>query len=342
MVLRSLAPHHPVPAVYDVCAVGNAIVDIIADCEDSFLKEQGITKGAMTLIDEERAEYLYKNIGPAIEMSGGSVANTCSGVAGLGGSPAYIGKVRDDQLGKIFCHDMQAAGVHFSTPLAQDGPSTARCMILVTPDAQRSMNTYLGACVDLSPADIDQHLVANAQVTFLEGYLFDKPKAKEAFRVAGKMAHDAGRRIALTLSDAFCVDRHRESFLTFVREEVDILLANEFELMALYQLPTFEEALEAARSECGIVVGTRSEKGAVIVSGSQTVPIEAEKVPQVVDTTGAGDLFAAGFLFGLTHGHDLAVSGGLGAVLASEVISHYGPRPQKDLKALVRSKGVSV
>ncbi len=342
MIFNPASSRHPIPAIYDVCAIGNAIVDVIADCDDAFLKEQGIAKGAMTLIDEERADYLYKNSGPAVEVSGGSVANTVAGIAGLGGRPGYIGKVRNDQLGEIFRHDLQASGVHFSTAPSAQGPSTARCLILVTPDAQRSMNTYLGACVDLSPEDVDPKLVANAQVTFLEGYLFDKPTAKEAFRLAGKIAHDAGRRVALTLSDTFCVDRHRESFRTFVRDEVDILLANEYELMALYQLPTFEEALVAAQAECGIVVGTRSEKGAVVASGQEQIAIAAEPVAQVVDTTGAGDLFAAGFLFGVTHGHDLSVSGALGAIAAAEVISHYGPRPQKDLKALVLSKGVSI
>lgn len=339
MVIRTLPPH-PVPAIYDVCAVGNAIVDVITDCDEAFLESYGITKGAMTLIDETRADFLYKNIGPGIEMSGGSAANTVAGIAALGGRPTYIGKVKDDQLGSIFRHDMRASGVHYPTNPSTTGPSTARCLILVTPDAQRSMNTYLGACVELSSDDIDAQLVANAEITFLEGYLFDKPKAQEAFHVAARIAHEAGRRLSLTLSDTFCVDRHRTGFLELVRDDVDVLIANEFELMALYELPTFEEAMAVARTQCSIVVGTRSEKGAVIMSGDQTHMIEAEYVPNVVDSTGAGDLFAAGLLYGLTHGQDLPTAGRIGAIAAAEVISHYGPRPQRDLKDLVREKGI--
>lgn len=341
MVIRTLSPH-PVPAIYDVCAVGNAIVDIIADCEDAFLDSYGITKGAMTLIDEARADFLYGQIGPAIEMSGGSAANSVAGIAALGGTPTYIGKVKDDQFGGIFRHDMRASGVHYPTKASIDGPATARSLILVTADAQRSMNTYLGACVDLSAQDIDAQLVANAQVTFLEGYLFDKPKAQEAFHVAAKISHDAGRRLALTLSDTFCVDRHRDGFLELVRDEVDILIANEFELMSLYQVPTFEEAIAIARTQCSIAVGTRSEKGAVIACGSDLLMIEAEPVANVLDSTGAGDLFAAGLLFGVTHGQDMATSGRIGALAAAEVISHYGPRPQRDLKEFVRAKGIKI
>lgn len=338
----SMQPSHPVPAVYDVCAVGNAIVDIIADCDDAFLEAYGITKGAMTLIDEARAAFLYKNIGPAIEMSGGSAANTAAGVASLGGTPTYIGKVRNDEFGSIFRHDMRASGVHYPTPAATEGLSTARCIILVTPDAQRSMSTYLGVCAELTPQDVDPHLVANAQLTYLEGYLFDKPKAQEAFYVAAKVAHEAGRKLVLTASDTFCVDRHRDGLTKLVKEEVDYLIANEYELMSLYQVATFEEAIAQARQQCEIVVGTRSEKGAVIANGDETYVIEADKVSCVVDSTGAGDLFASGFLFGMTHGLDVATSGKIGAIVAGEVISHYGPRPQKDLKELVRSKGISI
>ena len=341
MVIRTL-PDHPVPAIYDICAVGNAIVDVIADCDDAFLDSYGITKGAMTLIDEARADFLYTNIGPGIEMSGGSAANSMAGMAALGGTPTYIGKVKDDQFGGIFRHDMRASGVHFPTPPSASGPSTARSFILVTPDAQRSMNTYLGACVDLSVDDIDPQLVANAKVTFLEGYLFDKPKAQEAFRVAAKIAHDAGRQLSLALSDTFCVDRHRDGFLELVRDDVDILIANEFELMGLYQVSTFEDAMAAARAQCSIVVGTRSEKGAVLASGETIISVPAEPVPSVLDSTGAGDLFAAGLLFGVTHGYDLETSGRIGAIAAAEVISHYGPRPQRDLKELVRSKGIRI
>ncbi|MDD3183444.1 MAG: adenosine kinase [Alphaproteobacteria bacterium] len=333
---------HPVPAVYDVCAVGNAIVDIIAECDEAFLVSYEITKGAMNLVDETRADFLYKNLGPSIETSGGSAANTVAGVAALGGMPTYIGKVKSDEFGKIFRHDMRASGVHFPTQAATEGPSTARSLIVVTPDAQRSMNTYLGACADLCADDVDPQLVANAQVTFLEGYLFDKPKAQEAFYVAAKIAHEAGRHLALTPSDTFCVDRHRDGFMDLVKNQVDYLVANEFELMSLFQVSSFEEAMAQARTHCQIVVGTRSEKGAVIASADQTYVIEADPVAQAVDSTGAGDMFAAGFLFGLTHGYDLPTSGRIGAVVASEVIGHYGPRAQGDLKDLVRAKGINL
>lgn len=341
MVIRKPSAH-PVPAIYDVCAIGNAIVDVIADCDEAFLETMGVAKGSMTLVDETRADFLYKNFGPAVEVSGGSVANTAAGVAGLGGRPAYIGRIKADQLGEIFSHDMNASGVHFSTPPRVDGPSTGRCLILVTPDAQRSMSTCLGIAADLSSDDIDPHIVANAQVTFLEGYLFDKPKAQAAFYTAAHIAQEAGRQIALTLSDTFCVDRHRQAFQAFIRDHVDILIANEFELMSLYELPTLEEALAAARTECRIAVGTRSEKGAVIVSGGQDYVIPASPASKVVDTTGAGDLFAAGFLFGLTHGQDLSLSGALGAIAAAEVVSHYGPRPQQNLKELIAKKGIRI
>lgn len=331
-----------VPAVYDVCAVGNAIVDVIVESDDTFLKVHGIAKGSMQLIDEDRAEYLYKEIGPAIEMSGGSAANTVAGIAALGGTPTYIGKVRDDQLGQIFRHDMQASGVYFPTKSAQEGPATARCMILVTPDAERSMNTFLGVSVEMEPADIDPQQIANAQMTYLEGYLFDKPKAKEAFHLAAHIGHEANRQIVLTLSDTFCVDRHREAFVELVRDKIDFLFANEFELMALYQVSSFEQAMALARTQCQTVVGTRSEKGAVIANGMETWAIPAEPVEKAIDSTGAGDLFAAGVLYGVTHGHSLAESGRIGAIAAAEVISHYGPRPQRDLKELVESKGVQL
>ncbi|MDD2324461.1 MAG: adenosine kinase [Alphaproteobacteria bacterium] len=341
MVIRSY-PDQPVPALYDVCAVGNAIVDVIADCDEAFLATNGITKNAMMLVDEARSDFLYKAITPQAEMSGGSVANTVTGIAMLGGKPTYIGKVRDDELGSVYRADMRAAGVHFPTVPAASGPATGCSIILVTPDAHRSMNTYLGIAGDLSETDIDAQLIANAQMTLLEGYLFDKPEAQKAFHLAAKMAHDAGRRLALSLSDTFCVERHREAFAAFVRDEVDILIANEFELMSLYQVPTFDEAMTAARAQCSLVVGTRSEKGAVIAQGSLSFPIEAEPVATLVDSTGAGDLFAAGFLFGLTHGKDMATSGRMGAIAASEIISHYGPRPQADLKALMQAKGMDL
>ncbi len=341
MVIRNLQTQDA-SATTDVCAMGNAIVDVIVECDEVFLEAQGIAKGAMTLIDEQQAAALYKKMGPAIEMSGGSAANTAVGIASLGGAPSYIGKVKNDQFGTIFCHDMQASGVVFSTPPLQEGPSTAQCLILVTPDAQRSMNTYLGACVDFFPEDVDVELVAKAQVTYLEGYLFDKPKAQEAFYLAAKTVHEANRSLALSLSDTFCVDRHRDGFLKLVHDEVDFLIGNEMELISLYQTSSFEEAMEKARQQCSIVVGTRSEKGAVIVSGEETHIIQAEKAESVLDTTGAGDLFAAGFLYGVTHGHDWAMSGRLGAIAAAEIISHYGPRPQRNLKAYVQEKEIKI
>lgn len=341
MVLRSV-PLHNIPARYDVCGIGNAIVDIISDCDDAFLDSYGIVKGAMTLIDEARADFLYDKMKPGVEMSGGSVANTVAGVAALGGMPTYIGKVKEDQLGTIFRHDMESSGVHFPTKPSSSGAATARCLIMVTPDAQRSMCPYLGACVDLSPNDVDPVQVANAQITFLEGYLYDKPSAKEAFYEAARIAHSANRRLALSLSDTFCVDRHRDGFRALVKDRVDILLSNEYELMSLYQVSTFDEAVEQARAECSLVVCTRSEKGAVIAEGGETFIIQAEKPTAVLDTTGAGDMFAAGLLFGLTHGFDTSTSGRLGAIAASEVISHYGPRPQTDLRAFVQAKGIKV
>ncbi|MDX9689599.1 MAG: adenosine kinase [Proteobacteria bacterium] len=341
MVIRDLA-QSKVPAVYDVCAVGNAIVDVIADSDETFLKLHGIAKGCMQLVDEERSAYLYKEIGPAIEMSGGSAANTVAGIAALGGTPTYIGKVRDDQLGAIFRHDMQASGVYFPTKPATQGPSTARSIILVTPDSERSMNTYLGVSVELVSEDISAQQIANAQITYLEGYLFDKPQAQEAFVWASTIAEEAGRLVSLTLSDTFCVDRHRAAFRKLIVEKIDILFANEFELMALYQVSSFDEALALAAKDCKVVAGTRSEKGAMIAYDGHTITIAPDPVEKAVDSTGAGDLFAAGFLYGLTHGLDMVESGRLGAVAASEVISHYGPRPQGNLRELALAKGIKI
>jgi sugar/nucleoside kinase (ribokinase family) len=329
-------------ASFDVCGIGNAIVDIIAESSEAFLASLHIAKGVMTLVDEARADFLYGRIGPAIETSGGSVANSVAGVAGLGGKPAYIGKVRNDQLGTIFRHDLRSLGVHFATPPLTDGSATARCLILVTPDAHRSMNTYLGACVELTETDIDAALIGNSRVTYLEGYLFDKPSAQAALRRAGKIAHEAKRLVALTLSDPFCVDRHRDAFRDLVKNHVDILFANEHEIVSLYQTESFEEAMAMAHVDCRVVAGTRSENGAVIASNGEILKIPAEPVAQVVDTTGAGDLFAAGFLYGLTHGHELAVCGRLGALAAAEIISHYGPRPQHSLKEFVAQKGLKI
>lgn len=320
---------------YDVVGVGNAIVDVLAQVDESFIAENGLDKGAMTLIDEERAQELYDRMSPAIAISGGSAANTLVGIAALGGRGAYIGKVRGDQLGKVFHHDMGAAGVHHLTPPAGSGPSTARSLVLVTPDAQRTMQTYLGISVELGPADIDEEAVSAAQVTYLEGYLFDKPEAKRAFARACELAHGAGRKVALSLSDPFCVERHRAEFRGLVSDHVDLLFANEDEIRSLYEMSDTGEAARRAGSECELAAITCGENGSVIVGSDGPVTIEAEPVERVEDTTGAGDLYAAGFLFGYTNGYDLPAMGRIGSIAASEVIGHLGARPERDLAELV-------
>jgi len=324
---------------YDVVGIGNAIVDVIANADDGFLTELGVEKGAMTLIDAGEAAQLYAKMPAAIEMSGGSCANTIAGLASLGGQGAFIGKVKKDQLGDVFTHDIRALGVVFDTPSTLDGPATARCLILVTPDAQRTMNTYLGACTSLGPDDVDPQIIGASAITYLEGYLWDPPQAKEAFVKAATIAQEAGRQVALTLSDSFCVDRHRDDFRDLVSRKVDILFANEAEIMSLYQVDSFDEALQIVRQECSITALTRSGAGSVIIGGDEVHVIDA--VPtKVVDTTGAGDLYAAGFLYGLTRGVDLMTAGRMASVAAAEAISHYGPRPQTSLKALVASHGL--
>ena len=320
---------------FDVIGIGNAIVDVIAHAEDAFLNENSLNKGTMTLIDGARAEDLYGLMGTAIESSGGSAANTIAGLAALGGRGAFIGKVRNDQLGGIFRHDIGAMGVSFDTAAALDGPPSARCLIFVTDDAQRTMQTYLGASTELGPDDIDEDAVRAAAITYLEGYLWDPPEAKRAFEKAAKLAHGADNMVALSLSDPFCVDRHRVDFLDLVESQVDILFANEEEIMSLYQVDDFDAALQHARRHCQVAALTRSEKGSVIVSGDEIHVIDAEPVAHVVDTTGAGDLFAAGFLYGLTQGRGLHDCGRLGSVCAAEVIGHYGARPEADLKVLM-------
>ena len=315
---------------YDVLGIGNAIVDVIARAEDDFLVAQGMHKGTMALIDEARAKTIYAAMGPAVESSGGSAANTIVGVASFGAKAAFVGKVKNDDLGGIFTHDIRAANVAFDTSPASGGPSTARCYIMVTPDGERTMNTYLGAAQDLKPGDIDEAQVANAAVTYLEGYLWDPPKAKEAFIKAAEIAHKAGRRVALTLSDAFCVDRYRGEFLDLIRKgTVDIVFANERELLSLY---------ESAK----LAVVTRSEKGCVVVSREAVEAVAAEPVKQVADVTGAGDLFAAGFLVGLSRGKDHRTSARLGALAAAEVIQHIGARPAMSLKARAAESGLAV
>ena len=323
---------------YDVCGIGNAIVDVIAQTDDAFLTEHGLNKGAMTLLDMDAATQLYKVMPSGIESSGGSAGNTMAGVASLGGKGAYIGKVADDDLGEVFIHDIRAVGVDFHTNPAGGGKPTARSLILVTPDAQRTMNTYLGACVDLGPDDIEEEVVKGSKVTYLEGYLWDPPLAKEAFLKAAEIAHAAGRKVALSLSDSFCVDRHRESFRELVNGHVDILFANESEILSLYECERFDDAVARAKSQVEVAALTRSAAGSVVVSGDVVIEVAAEPVDRVIDTTGAGDLYAAGFLFGYTNGRPPADWGRLGAISAAEVISHYGARPEVSLAELAQKK----
>lgn len=319
----------------DVLGIGNAIVDVLSATEDETLVLHDLPKGGMTLIDADRADALYELMGPGVEVSGGSCANTMAGVASLGGSAAYIGKVRDDELGRIFTHDLRATGVAFDTPAAHDGPGTARCLIMVTPDAQRTMSTYLGASVELGPADVAPDLVASAAVTYLEGYLWDPPQAKEAFRMAMSVAHGAGRRVSFTLSDPFCVDRHRDEFRALVDDQVDVLFANQNEIEALYETADLDAAVAAVRGRCEIAVVTRSEHGSLVITADEVHEVPAVPIERVVDTTGAGDLFAAGFLHGLTTGRALPECARIGAIVAAEVISHYGARPEVRLSTLV-------
>jgi sugar/nucleoside kinase (ribokinase family) len=326
---------------YDVLGIGNAIVDVIARTEDDFLVAQGMQKGTMALIDEARAQAIYSAMGPAVESSGGSAANTIVGVASFGARAAFVGKVKDDELGRAFAHDIRAANVAFDTKPAPGGPSTARCYIMVTPDGERTMNTFLGAAQDLKPSDIDEAQVASAAVTYLEGYLWDPPQAKDAFVKAAGIAHKAGRQVALTLSDAFCVDRYRAEFLELIRKgTVDIVFANESELHSLYETAEFDSAVKALRGEAKLAVVTRSEKGCVVVSRNGVEAVAAEPVQQVADVTGAGDLFAAGFLVGLARGKDHRTAARLGGLAAAEVIQHIGARPAVSLKARAAENGL--
>ena len=321
-------------AELDVVGIGNALVDVLTQADEAFLARQGLVKGTMHLVDEPRARELYDAMGPGVEMSGGSAANTVVGVASFGGRAHYVGKVRDDQLGEVFGHDLRATGVGYGTPRATEGPPTGRCLILVTPDAQRTMSTFLGASVRLGPRDVDGDLITRGRILYLEGYLFDPPEAQEAFRTAAARAHAAGRKVSLTLSDPFCVGRHRKAFLDLVEHHVDILFANEAEICALYEVGDFDAALAHVRGHCEIAALTRSAKGSVLVGDGRVHPITADRVAAVVDTTGAGDLYAAGVLYGLSQGLDLPTCGRLGALAAAEVIAHVGARPMVPLAQL--------
>jgi fructokinase len=329
-----------IPAVtktFDVVGIGNAIVDVLVQADEAFLESHGLTKGTMALIDEAQAERLYASVGVGLETSGGSAANTLAGLAQLGGRAGFIGRVRDDQLGAIFAHDIRAVGARFDTPAASLGPSTARCLILVTADAQRTMCTYLGASVGLDPEDLDLDLVRQAKVLYLEGYLWDSEDAKRAFITAAEVMRQSGGEVALSLSDAFCVDRHRDSFLELVDGHVDILFANEMEITSLYRSESFEAAADQVRGRCRVAALTRSALGSVILSGDQTIHVPPFQLGPLVDTTGAGDLYAAGFLYGYTQGESLERCGQIGSLCAGQVVTQLGPRSQVSLPELLAS-----
>lgn len=325
---------------YDLCAVGNAIVDVLAPCDEAFLEREGLVKGSMMLVDEARALSLYAGMAPGVEASGGSAGNTVAGAASLGGRAAYIGKVAEDQLGQVFRHDMQAIGARFDTPYLSSGPATGRSLINVTPDGQRTMCTFLGAANQLTPEDIDAELVAGSEILFLEGYLFDPADARAAFVRAAEIAHAAGRRVAVTLSDTFVVERWRDELLPFIERSVDVVLANEAELKALFRTDDFEAGLARLRPLVETAAVTRSEQGSVIVDADERVEVAACPVAKVIDTTGAGDQYAAGFLLGLARGLPLETCGKLGSVAAAEVIAHWGPRPLVSLRALAEADGL--
>jgi sugar/nucleoside kinase (ribokinase family) len=328
-------------AKYDVLGIGNAIFDVLVQADERFLRDHGMTKGGMALIDEARATAIYRDMGPATEMSGGSAANTIVGLASLGARGAYVGKIKDDQIGRLYAHDIRAAGVAFDTAPATEGPATGCSYILVTPDGERTMNTYLGAAQELTPADIDAAEIAASTIVYLEGYLWDPKNAKDAFLKASTIAHEAGRQVALTLSDSFCVDRYRGEFLDLMRNRtVDLVFANEAELHSLYETSDFETALKQLRIDVNLGVVTRSEKGCAVASKEAVVAVPAFPIDKMVDTTGAGDLFAAGFLFGLVRGAGHEKAGRLGALAAAEVIQHIGARPQTSLKQLALQSGL--
>jgi sugar/nucleoside kinase (ribokinase family) len=325
---------------HDVVGIGNAIVDIIGRCDEAFLAAHERTKGSMQLVDAPTVERLYAAMGPGVEVSGGSAANTIAGIASFGGKAGFIGKTATDQFGEVFRHDIRAIGVTFDTPPAAGAEPTGRCLILVTPDGQRTMNTFLGISPQLGSGEVDAELIRSARIVYLEGYLFDRPEAKSAFRRAAEIAAAAGRQVALSLSDAFCVDRHRAEFLELMRNSVDILFANEAEVTSLYQTTSFDEAARRAQADTRLAALTRSEKGSVILGGGKAIAVAAAPVAKVVDTTGAGDLYAAGFLFGVARELDLETAGRLGSLAAAEIISHVGARPEVKLVDLARKSGL--
>jgi len=325
---------------FDVVGIGNALVDLLTHEDDAFIAANGLVKGSMTLIDTERAEALYASMGRGIEVSGGSAANTIAGIASFGGQAAYIGRVFDDQLGAVFAHDLRSTGAAFRCPPATEGPPTGRCLIVVTPDAERTMNTYLGSSEYFGPEDVDGDLIASAKVTYLEGYLFDRPEAQEAYWKASRIAHDAGRRVSLTLSDTFCVERHKEAWRSLVADQVDILFANEGEAMALYDVDTVEAAIEHVKADVEVAAVTRGPNGSLVVHDGEVITVAAHPVEKVVDTTAAGDLYSAGFLYGFTNGRSLESCGRLASVAASAVLGHTGARPGLSLAQLADTMGL--
>lgn len=327
-------------AAYDVAAIGAAIVDVISPADDAFLERQSLVKSAMTLIDQDRAVDLYAHMAPGLEASGGSAGNTAAGVASLGGSAAFVGKVANDQLGEVFAHDMRAGGVHFDTAPLTSGLATARSLINVTPDGHRTMATFLGASVALTASDAKEVVIKGARVTYLEGYLFDSEGGRQAFARASSLARDAGRKIALSISDVFVAERHREGLLAFMEADVDIVFANQAEAEALFQTASFEVASAELAKRVEIAAVTRSEAGSVVLTNSRTFAVPAIPVAQVVDTTGAGDQYAAGFLFGYARDLSMETCARLGSLAAAEVIGHYGPRPQVSLKTLAEEAGL--
>jgi sugar/nucleoside kinase (ribokinase family) len=325
---------------FDALCIGNAICDVFAHVEEDFLLQENLVKGSMRLIDTDEAVRLFDKMGQTVRVSGGSAGNTAAGIASLGGRPAYFGKVAVDELGDSYYHDMNGTGVYFNTPRLHEGKPTARSMILITPDGERTMNTYLGACTEFSPADVDKDVVAAAAVTYMEGYLWDPEEAKKAFLKAAEIAHANGRKVAITLSDSFCVDRYRSEFQGLLSDGVvDLMFANEHELKALYETSDLDSAIAAARQSGALTALTLGKEGAMAIHGDETVKVPAQSVDNVVDLTGAGDLFASGFLFGLARDYKLAEATELGCLCAASVISHVGARPERPLKNIAGQHG---